>query len=168
MLARDMMTETAVVVPKDMLVTELVMVLRDKRIGGVPVIDDDKKVCGIVTVTDCFNVMRIVRKLGRKKTLWFSSFVFSKRSITVKEIYTRKVISVLPDTPVEKVVELMLDKNIHTIPVMNEDQSVLYGVIGRHDITYAALGPIPPKVREKAGASPQYLRPVDEDGTQEA
>lgn len=139
MFAKDLMTKTEMLVPKDMLVTDLASILREKRIGGVPVIDENGKVCGIVTVTDLFQVMSIVRKLGGKRN-WFSSFMFSNKTMTVKDIYTRKVYSVLPDTPIEIVVGLMLDKNIHTIPVMSEDQSVLYGVIGRHDVTCAGLG----------------------------
>jgi len=146
MLAKDLMTETAILVTRDMLITDLALLLREKRIGGVPVIDDNQKICGIVTVTDLFNVMNIVRKVGGKRN-WFSNFMFSKKTMTVKEIYTRKMYSVLPDTPIEVVVGLMLDKNIHTIPVMNEDQTVLYGVIGRHDVTCAALGILP--VRNK-------------------
>lgn len=139
MLAKDLMTETTVIVPRDMLITDLARLLREKRIGGVPVGDENGKICGIVTVTDLFNVMTIVRKVGGKNK-WFSNFVFSNKTMTVKEIYTRKMYSVLPTAPMEVVVGLMLDKNIHTIPVMNEDQSILHGVIGRHDVTCAALG----------------------------
>jgi len=140
MLAKDLMTETTVIVPRDMLITDLARLLREKRIGGVPVGDENGKICGIVTVTDLFNVMNIVRKVGGKNK-WFSNFVISNKTMTIKEIYTRKMYSVLPTAPMEVVVGLMLDKNIHTIPVMNEDQTELHGVIGRHDVTCAALRP---------------------------
>jgi CBS domain-containing protein len=139
MKAKDLMTETGVLIPRDMLVTELASFLREKRISGAPVADENGKICGIVTITDLFNVMNIVRKVGGKQN-WFSNFVFSKKTMTVKEIYTRKIYSVLPDAPIEVVVSLMLDKNIHTIPVMNEHQTELLGIIGRHDVTCAALG----------------------------
>ncbi|HTL46878.1 MAG TPA: CBS domain-containing protein [Verrucomicrobiae bacterium] len=158
MLAKDLMTETAVLVHRDMLITDLATLLREKRIGGVPVVDENNKIVGIVTVTDLFNVMNIVRKVGGKRN-WFSNFMFSKKTMTVKEIYTRKMYSVLPDTPIEVVVGLMLDKNIHTIPVMNEDQTLLHGVIGRHDVTCAALG-ILPKGHPQAAASPEAKTPA--------
>ena len=144
MLAKDLMTETTVLVRKDMLITELALLLREKRIGGVPVIDESGKICGIVTVTDLFNVMNIARRVGGRRN-WFSNFMFSKKTMTVKDIYTRKIYSVLPDTPIEVVISLMLDKSIHTIPVMNEQQSELYGVIGRHDVTCAGLGIAAPR-----------------------
>lgn len=144
MLAKDLMTETEFVAPLDMLITELATLLREKRIGGVPVVDENRKFCGIVTVTDLFNVMTIVRKVGGKRN-WFSNFMYSKKTMTVKDIYTRKLISVMPETPIEIVIGLMLDKNIHTIPVMTDDQSLIFGVIGRHDVTCAALGIIKPK-----------------------
>lgn len=139
MIAKDLMTENAFTAPLDMPVLELATLLREKRIGGVPVVNENGKFCGIVTVTDQFNVLSIVRKLSGKGS-WFSNFMYSKKTMRVRDIYTRKLITVLPTTSIESVVSLMLDKEIHTIPVMNEDQTVLYGVIGRHDVTCAALG----------------------------
>ncbi|MCM8775482.1 MAG: CBS domain-containing protein [Candidatus Omnitrophica bacterium] len=140
--AKDLMTKTAIVVPDDMQVTDLVKILRDKRIGGVPVMNKDRKIIGIVTVTDVFNAMKIVRRMNRQKAAWLSLFTVGRKAILVKEIFSRKVISVLPDSPIEKVVELMMEKDIHTIPVMNEDQTILYGVVGRHDVTWAAFGDV--------------------------
>ena len=159
MLAKDLMTETTILVPKEMLITDLAALLREKRIGGVPVYDENNKVCGLVTVGDLFNVMDIVRKVGGKRN-WFSSFMFSKKTMTVKEIYCRKMISVTPETPVETVISLMLDKDLITIPVMNNDQTILYGVIGRHDVTCAALGMAHPKQSETPQAAQQDETPV--------
>lgn len=145
LLAKDLMTKTAIVVSEDMLITELTRLLREKRIGGVPVMNKAKKIVGIVTVTDLFNAMKIVRRMHSNKQFWLSLFSRGNTAITVKEIYMHKVISVLPDTPLEKVIEVMLEKNIHTIPVMNESQSELYGVIGRHDVTWAVFGDVKPE-----------------------
>ena len=83
MLAKELMTRTAILVPREMLITDLAHLLREKRIGGVPVIDENNKICGIVTVTDLFNVMNIVRKVGGKRN-WFSNFMFSQKTMTVK------------------------------------------------------------------------------------
>ena len=149
-LAKDLMTRTTVVVPEDMLVTDLTRLLREKRIGGVPVMNKDKKIVGIVTVTDLFNAMKILRRMNNNRSSWLDAFSAGKKSVNVREIYTRNVISVLPDTPVEKVIELMLEKNIHTIPVMNDNQTELYGVVGRHDVTWAVFG-----VAAASGDSPE-------------
>ncbi len=140
LLAKDLMNTNAIVVPEDMLITDLTRLLREKRIGGVPVMDKNKKICGVVTVTDLFSAMKIVRRMNNRKSMWLTLLDVGRKTIKVKEIFTRKVISVIPETPVEKVVELMLEKDIHTIPVMNEDQTVLYGVVGRHDVTWAVFG----------------------------
>ena len=140
---------SAVVVPEEMSVIELTRLLREKRIGGVPVMNKNKKIVGIVTVTDLFNAMKILRRMHQRKLQWLSFFSSGGQSISVKEIFTRKVISVLPDAPLEKVVELMLEKNIHTIPVMNENQTELYGVVGRHDVTWAVFGETAPAEQKK-------------------
>ncbi|MDP3919915.1 MAG: CBS domain-containing protein [Candidatus Omnitrophota bacterium] len=140
MKAKDLMSKSAIVVPLDMLITDLAKLLREKRIGGVPVMNEKEKICGVVTVTDLFRVMDIMRKVGKRRKNWFFNFMSSKKTMLVKDIYTRRLISVVPETSVEDVVNLMIDRKIHTIPVMNKEQTELYGVIGRHDVTAAALG----------------------------
>ena len=152
LLAKDLMSKTTVVIPEDMPLTDLAKFLREKRIGGVPVMDKNKKICGIVTVTDLFHAMKIVRQMNNNKPRWLSLFIPTKKTISVKEICRRKITSVLPDTPIETVVELMLEKDIHTIPVMNEAQTELYGVVGRHDVTWAVFGDVPQAQAANAGA----------------
>ena len=144
-VAKDLMQE-AVTVPATMLVADLVKILREKRIGGVPVVDKNHKVVGIVSVADVFKVMRIVRSLNNTSSSWFSNFAIGKKTIKVDEIYTREPITALPETPVEEIIEIMLEKGLQAIPVMDKDRKTLYGVVGRHDVTFAALGNIdPPK-----------------------
>ena len=131
--------QEAVTVPAGMLVSDLVKLLREKRIGGVPVVDKYNVICGIVSVADVFKVMRIVRSLNTSSN-WFANFGMGKKTIKVDEIYMREVITVLPETPVEEIIDIMLDKNVQAVPVMDARRKILYGVIGRHDVTYAALG----------------------------
>ncbi|MCW5214521.1 CBS domain-containing protein, partial [Desulfobulbus sp. US5] len=52
--------------------------------------------------------------------------------VTVGDIYAPEVISVQKDTPLEELATLMAEKNIHTLPVL--DQEELVGVIGKSDI----------------------------------
>lgn len=52
------------------------------------------------------------------------------------DIYTTGLVYVLPWTPIEKVVEIMLTRDLHTLPVMNESGTEVFGVVGRHDITW--------------------------------
>lgn len=52
--------------------------------------------------------------------------------LKVKDIMTRELITVSPDTSIEEVAALMVDKNFHTIPVMDEGK--LVGILGKEDI----------------------------------
>jgi CBS domain-containing protein len=140
LLAKDLMTKVDATIPEDLTINELVKTLREKRIGGLPVVNKDGKICGIVTVGDIFNAVSIVRNMHLKKPFWLSLFQSNKQAIKVKEVYARKFVSVIPETPVEEVVELMLKHNLHTIPVMSQDQKTFCGVVGRHDVTWAVFG----------------------------
>ena len=52
--------------------------------------------------------------------------------VTVGDIYASEVVSVQQDTPLDEIATLMAEKNIHTLPVL--DQGKLVGVIGKRDI----------------------------------
>ena len=50
----------------------------------------------------------------------------------VEDIYTPKVITVNPETPLSEVASIMANKNVHTLPVMEEGK--LVGIIGKVDL----------------------------------
>ena len=52
--------------------------------------------------------------------------------VTVEKIYSRDAKTVGPETPIEEIATLMAEENIHTIPVMEDDNIV--GIIGKKDI----------------------------------
>ena len=56
---------------------------------------------------------------------------------TVAQFMTLKVTSVKPDTSLEKIASLMVDKKFHTLPVV--DGGKLVGVIGKEDLLKASL-----------------------------
>jgi CBS domain-containing protein len=53
-------------------------------------------------------------------------------AITVAQAMTPNPITVQPETNIEKVAALMVDKNFHTIPVVDEGK--LVGIVGKEDI----------------------------------
>jgi len=53
-------------------------------------------------------------------------------AITVRNAMTKNPVSVHPDTDIEEIAALMVDKGFHTIPV--EDKGKLVGIIGKEDI----------------------------------
>jgi len=53
-------------------------------------------------------------------------------AITVGQAMTPNPVTVQTDTDIEKVAALMVDKNFHTLPVVDEGK--LVGIVGKEDI----------------------------------
>jgi predicted transcriptional regulator len=53
-------------------------------------------------------------------------------AVTVAEAMTPNPVTVQPDTNIEEVAALMVDRNFHTIPVVDEGK--LVGIVGKEDI----------------------------------
>jgi len=53
-------------------------------------------------------------------------------AVTVAQAMTPNPVTVQPDTAIEEVAALMVDKNFHTIPVVDEGE--LVGIVGKEDV----------------------------------
>lgn len=60
--------------------------------------------------------------------------------LTAKEIMTKNVVSIRPETPVEEALELMLAHMISGIPVVDKDETLL-GIITEKDLLRLYYGP---------------------------
>ena len=140
--AQDLMTESVIAVTKDTEVRELAQILTENKISGAPVIDGAGKLIGVVTESDLIFQNKKVHIPTAVAILDAFFFLESPEKmeqemkkmagVTVGEIYAAEVISVQKDTPLEELATLMAEKNIHTLPVLDQDE--LVGVIGKSDI----------------------------------
>ena len=139
--AKDIMTKSPITVTPDMEIINAAKTLLENRINGVPVIEKGKLV-GILCQSDLIS--------QQKKFPMPSLFTFldgfiplqSNKDIekTVKKIaatvvrdaMTLNPVTVTPDTEIEEIAGLMIDKNFHTIPVVEKNR--LVGIIGKEDI----------------------------------
>ena len=140
LLAKYLMADTKIMVPETTSIVKLTGLLRKHRIAGLPVMDKSGKFSGVVTVGHIFGAIEIIRKMRHQKPNWLSLFNVRRDVITIKELYLKERISILPEASVEEIVRLMIETESHAIPVMNKDQTELYGVVGRHDVTWAIFG----------------------------
>ena len=117
MIAKEIMTRDIITVAPELTVRKLAMTLVKNQISGAPVTGKTGKIVGIVSEAD------IVAKKGKD----------------VKAIMSKKVISVVEDTPVEEIAQLMTKHKIKRLPVMNGGKVV--GIVSRADIVNAiAMG----------------------------
>ena len=110
MKAEDVMTTRVVTITEDQSKQQACRLLSQHRISGLPVVNANQVVVGVVTEYD----------------------VISKEGQTVREIMSRGVISVTPDTDLDEVSHLLVHERIKRLPVL--DQGKLVGIVSRADL----------------------------------
>ena len=86
--------------------------------NGLPVIDSSIKVTGIVTAVDILRAIRQGKNLD---------------SIRAIDIMTRNPVVVKQDTGINEIIDIILQKAIILVPVINDERKLI-GVVGRLDI----------------------------------
>jgi CBS domain-containing protein len=118
MKVSDIMTTNLVAAREGTTAREVGTKLLIGNFNGLPVIDSSIKVIGIVTALDILRAIRQGKNLD---------------SIRAIDIMTRNPVVVKQDTEINDVIELILQKHIILVPVIN-DQQRLIGVVSRHDV----------------------------------
>jgi CBS domain-containing protein len=143
----DLMTTDVITVGPQTKIIEATKTLLERRINGLPVVDEDNNLLGIICQSDIIAQQRQM-PLPTIFTL-FDSFIplsssaqlereVQKMSATVvEEAMTSDPTTATPETDLEEVAEIMVKRNYHTIPVVQEGK--LVGVIGKEDVLKTLL-----------------------------
>jgi CBS domain-containing protein len=116
--ASDIMTENVEVLRLDDSLLTAAERLAQHDVGALPVCDEQERVRGIVTDRDI-----VVHGIAQGK---------DPRKTTVGEIVTPNPVTVNPDERVERVIDIMAEKQIRRIPVVEDGK--LVGMISQADI----------------------------------
>lgn len=140
--AKDIMTSDPVVATQDWDISKATTIMIEKGFNGLPVIDDVGRLVGIICQSD---LIAQQKKLPLPSFFTFLDGLISLSSMkslekeaqkiaatTVKDAMTKDPVSVSPDTGIETIAALMVDNNLHTLPVV-EDGKVT-GVVGKEDV----------------------------------
>jgi CBS domain-containing protein len=145
--ARDIMTTDVITVTPDMSVVSAAKVLLEKKINGAPVVDAGGRLVGIICQSDLiaqqkkipvpslFTFLDSVIQLSSVKQI--ERQLSKIAALTVAEAMTPKPITVHPDSGIETVAALMVDSNLHTLPVVEGRR--LVGIIGKEDVLRTLL-----------------------------
>ncbi len=145
MKAKDIMTREVLTVSLNTPVKKVAELLSDYEISGAPVLDEHERVIGIVTESDLIEQKKNLH-LPTVVTL-FEGVLFLERpqkikreiekmlGATVKDIYSKKVITVSEDTPLEDIATIMSEKKVHLLPVLKGNE--LVGIVGKADVVRA-------------------------------
>ncbi len=145
--AKDIMTSPAITIGPDADITEAAKILLDRDINGLPVVDDSGRVVGIICQSDLVRMQKSLPIpslftlldgfVPLSTTALLETEVKRIAASKVADAMTRKVESISPDTGVDVIATLMVDKQFHTLPVV--DQGRLVGVVGKRDILRTLL-----------------------------
>ena len=140
--AKDIMTKELITVSPDTEIVKATRILLEKGINGLPVVKADRLV-GILCQSD---LIAQQKKLPTPSLFTFLDGFIPLRSAkelekalqkiaatTVADAMTPDPVTVRPETTIEEIATLMVDKNFHTIPVVDEGEK-LVGIVGKEDI----------------------------------
>lgn len=140
--ATDIMSTTVHTVTLDTKVDDLARRFVETGVSTMPVLDADGRLVGIVSETDLVEQDRPLHiptvialfdwvvYLESEKN--FRDEVKRVTARTVGEICTREVVSCGPVATVAEIAEMMTEKKVHLVPVVESGK--ILGVVGRHDI----------------------------------
>lgn len=129
MRAQDLMTERVITVHPNRSAKQAARLLAEYGFSTLPVVDDDGRLVGVVTEADLLS-HRIMPEPG--------TYVHGlpQRPTTpapaVGDVMSTGVVKAQPGTPVTELSRAMLDRHVHTVPVVDGDR--LVGVVSRRDL----------------------------------
>ena len=123
---RDVMTQNVVTLPRSAPLRDAARRMKEADIGDVIVMDDGT-MCGVVTDRDI-----VVRAIAEGK---------DPDSARLEEICSHEVVSVGPDDPVDRAVQLMRQRAIRRLPVVE----------GRTPIGVISIGDLAIELDEHSG-----------------
>ncbi|MCD4787463.1 MAG: CBS domain-containing protein [Desulfobacterales bacterium] len=139
---KDIMTENLITVLPETEIAHATKLLLEKGINGVPVVDEMGSLVGILCQSD---LIAQQKKLPIPSFFTFLDGFIPLTSIkqlereaqkiaatTVAHAMTPNPVTVRPETSVEEVAALMVGKNFHTLPVVDEGK--LVGILGKKDV----------------------------------
>jgi CBS domain-containing protein len=118
--AHDLMSPQVIVAKENTNAEQISARLLAGEFNGVPVVDDNGAVVGIVTALDILKAIQ-----GGKKKL---------NEMLARDIMTPNPSTVKKDAPIEEIVRIMVEKEIVLVPVVEENNNKLIGVVARLDI----------------------------------
>jgi len=133
-LARDLMTVSVLSLPSDSTLIDAWALMKRRGFRHIPVTSMHGTLVGMVSDRD------LLRHVPELITMANTSQAAQRR---LAEIMTSRVISATPTTDIREIARVLLDEQIHAIPILDGDRR-LVGILSTHDLLrgIANYGPI--------------------------
>lgn len=145
---KDIMTTDVVTVTKETTVLELAGLFANRHLSSLPVLDQNGELIGIVTETDLveqdknlhiptvISIFDWVIYLESDKK--FEKELKKMTGRVVGDIYSSELLTVLPDTSIADVADLLSSRKINALPVVEGKR--LVGIVSRIDLIRSMAG----------------------------
>ena len=142
MRAADVMVTKVITVTPDASVQEVARMLLDARISGMPVVGSGGKLVGIVSEGDLLH--RVETGTVRRRSWWLALLMgkevladefVKEHGRKVRDVMTRDVVTVSPDTPLATIANLLEKNAIKRVPVVTDGKVV--GIVSRANLLQA-------------------------------
>lgn len=120
---RDIMTTNVKVVNPQANLRDIAQIMKDENVGVVPVVDEERRLLGVITDRDL-----VVRALTQSR---------SPLEVRARDVMSTDIEAVTPDEEVRDVLDLMADRQVRRIPVVDRDDHLL-GLVSISDIATRA------------------------------
>ncbi|HBE45528.1 MAG TPA: acetoin dehydrogenase [Deltaproteobacteria bacterium] len=134
MLVKDIMVHNVITVTSDTYVLDAERIMEFHKIGRLPVVDKGRLV-GLITKDDVLKASPSSTTPYNQRQLFY---LVSK--LTVKEIMKTKVITVTPDTTIEKAIAIAQKNRVGCLPVVEGERVV--GILTTNDVFYKVVNPL--------------------------
>ncbi len=140
--AKDIMTSGALTLTPETEVIVAAKLLLEKHLNGVPVVNSKDELVGVICQSDL---------VAQQKSLSVPSFftildgfislsssadlekeITKISAVKVEHAMTSNPVTISPETSIEKIADLMVERKLYTLPVV--DGGKLIGVVGKEDV----------------------------------
>jgi CBS domain-containing protein len=139
----DVMTANPISVAPDTELKEAIQLMAEHHVGGLPVIDASGNLVGILSQSDLMwqatgvdvpaYIMLLDSVIYLKNPAQYNQELHKALGQQVKDVMTDHVVTVTPDKSIRDAAQLMHDKKIRRLPVVNGEKQVV-GILTRGDI----------------------------------
>jgi acetoin utilization protein AcuB len=134
MRIRDIMTWDVVTVSSDTPIMEARKIMNAHNVRRLPVVDKGKLI-GMISLD---GITRASPSPATSLSVWEINYLVAK--MTVKDIMSKTLVTVTPDTTVESAVSLAQNKGVGALPVLED--GALVGIVTTDDFFYKILNPM--------------------------
>jgi len=127
MQVKDRMTPNPVTVTDDSSFENALHLMKEKKIRRLPIVARDGKLVGIVVQKDLFSASP-----SRATSLSVFEVHYLLSKLKMKDVMTKRVVTVGDDCPLEEAARIMVDYKIGCLPILKDEK--LVGIITETDI----------------------------------